>query len=262
MLVTGAVPQPARYLLRPDFTGAPNLSLVQKRGVLRVGISGDMPPFAFWDETAGEYKGFEVDLARHLTHSIFGCSYADVPSHLELVKVAFAERGLMLVESEVDVVIAVFADKPERRETLEFAGHYMSGKPSVLLSETAPKVEKLDDLRPLRVAALAGSTGEDTLREKVPDCDLIVLSTAEDCMATLKAGKAEAFWSSVAENFVYLNENPAMSEARFALPSEPWALAVRKGSDDWVRFINYLMTSLLEDGAMSMLNNRWFKRDS
>ncbi len=42
------------------------LSDILQRGVLRVGTTGDYPPFTRLDKTSGDYAGFDIDLARSL----------------------------------------------------------------------------------------------------------------------------------------------------------------------------------------------------
>ena len=42
------------------------LSDILQRGVLRVGTTGDYPPFTKLDRTSGDYAGFDIDLARSL----------------------------------------------------------------------------------------------------------------------------------------------------------------------------------------------------
>src|SRR5437763_8157095 len=42
------------------------LSDILARGVLRVGTTGDYPPFTHRDKASGDYSGFDIDLARSL----------------------------------------------------------------------------------------------------------------------------------------------------------------------------------------------------
>ena len=42
------------------------LSDILQHGVLRVGTTGDYPPFTLRDKTSGDYAGFDIDLARSL----------------------------------------------------------------------------------------------------------------------------------------------------------------------------------------------------
>ena len=42
------------------------LSEILQHGVLRVGTTGDYPPFTLRDKTSGDYAGFDIDLARSL----------------------------------------------------------------------------------------------------------------------------------------------------------------------------------------------------
>jgi cyclohexadienyl dehydratase len=46
------------------------LSDIQSRGVLRVGATGDYPPFTALDKTSGEYAGFDADMARSLASAL------------------------------------------------------------------------------------------------------------------------------------------------------------------------------------------------
>ena len=46
------------------------LSDIQSRGVLRVGATGDYPPFTALDKQSGEYAGFDADMAQALASAL------------------------------------------------------------------------------------------------------------------------------------------------------------------------------------------------
>src|ERR1700737_1779414 len=45
---------------------ASRLDEIVKRGILRVGMTGDYLPFTYFDKTTSKFRGFDVDLAETL----------------------------------------------------------------------------------------------------------------------------------------------------------------------------------------------------
>ena len=84
-----------------------SLETIRARGVLRVGVKSDAPPFGSLD-ALGRPVGFEIDLARLFARVLF-----DDDRRVELVPVTTATRFGVLQGGRVDLVAATITATDE-----------------------------------------------------------------------------------------------------------------------------------------------------
>lgn len=86
-------------------------------GTLRVGVRDDIMNFGYLNQTTGNYYGLEIDLARKLASEL---GYRDV----ELVAVEPDTRKDMLLNGEVDCLIACYSIAETRLKNFDFSQPY------------------------------------------------------------------------------------------------------------------------------------------
>src|SRR5262249_31393513 len=90
-----------------------SLDDIRTRGLIRVGVKTDAPPFGFLDGH-GRPAGFEIDLARFLARVLF-----DDDRRAQLVPVTTGTRFGALQTGVVDLLIATITATEERRSQAE-----------------------------------------------------------------------------------------------------------------------------------------------
>ena len=75
------------------------LEQIRKRGYLVAGVNSSNPGFSFLQED-GQYKGFEVELAKAISVAVFG-----TPDKIEYRPLTSKERFTALQSGEIDVLI-------------------------------------------------------------------------------------------------------------------------------------------------------------
>jgi polar amino acid transport system substrate-binding protein len=96
---------------------ADRLQDILDKGVVRIGVPIDVPPFGFTDENQ-EPVGLDVDLA--------GMVAKELGVELELQQITGINRIPFLMTDKVDVVIAVMGATPERAKQIMFTSPYAS----------------------------------------------------------------------------------------------------------------------------------------
>ncbi len=119
------------------------------RGVLRVGVKGDVTGFGFQDTLTGEYTGMEVELAALIA------DYLGVD--IEYTTVTAATRSELLDSGDIDCVLATFTITDERRESWDFTTAYYVDAVTVLV-EDASGITDLAGLVDTTVGVSSGST--------------------------------------------------------------------------------------------------------
>ena len=145
------------------------LANIIKSGVLRVGTTGDYPPFSFIDKTSGEYSGIDIDLARNLASSL----------GVELQFIDTSWPGLMadLAANKYDVGMSGISRTLLRQRTAFFSNAYLSGgKTPIARCDAVAELNGLNkiDQSSVRLIVNPGGTNEKFVRKHINHAQIIV----------------------------------------------------------------------------------------
>ncbi len=128
------------------------LSRVLKRGELRVGTTGNQPPFSVKTKD-GDLIGYEIELATLLANAM--------NVRLTFVEKPFSELLPALENNEVDIVMSGMTITPERNLKCAFIGPYIISGTSILVKTSRlPMLDELGEINQptVKIAVLKGST--------------------------------------------------------------------------------------------------------
>lgn len=135
---------------------ANTLEKIQETKVINIGVRNNLPPFGYQDLN-GILHGFDVELAQKIGKSIVGEDGKVILVSLN----DSSERINVLTSNRVDLVVANFANTPQRAEMVDFSTPYMSSYLSILtrVSDEISSVEYFDNNKTLLY--IEGSIGDD-----------------------------------------------------------------------------------------------------
>ena len=233
---------------------AATLQQVLNTGTLRVGITL-AEPWALRDD-AGEYTGFEVEVARKLA--------ADMDVDVEFVRFDYEDLVRGLESGQIDLIAAGLTITPERALHVNFSNPYATGGVSIATnSRTTSEVERLDQLNApeYTIAAVRNSVAEDLARRVLPRATMQTYLTETDAIDALIAGDAD----------VYFEQEPIPSFLELEYPRQidvpvnepllvtPSAFAVSKGDPDFLAFLNAWIVAREADTWLPTTWQYWFK---
>ena len=145
------------------------LANILHSGVLRVGTTGDYPPFSFIDKPSGEYSGIDIDLARNLADSL----------GVELRLVDTSWPGLMtdLAANKYDVGMSGISRTLLRQRTAFFSRAYsVGGKTPIARCDAVTELNSLNkiDQSAVRVIVNPGGTNEKFVRKHIHNAQIII----------------------------------------------------------------------------------------
>ncbi|MFE4105170.1 transporter substrate-binding domain-containing protein [Almyronema epifaneia] len=242
---------------------AAELSEIQARGYLVVGVKDNLQPLGFLNPE-GEIVGFEIDLARRLAEEIF----AD-PNALVLQPVTNLDRLPAVLEDRVDLVIAAVTVTEARSRVVSFSSPYYFDGTSFVTRR--PEIQSLEDLQRQAIAALDGSSAVSALRYILPTSRLVAVASYQQGLALLQQEQAVAFAGDISVLTGWVQEQPDYHLLPVAISSEPLAAVMPKGTqfnglrqlvngalgrwcdqgwlDERIDYWGLPRTSLLEDSA-------------
>jgi ABC-type amino acid transport substrate-binding protein len=231
---------------------AGTLQDVKARGKLIVGVKTDFPPFGFLDKKRVN-RGFDIDIVRALSKELFGNEEA-----VEFVSVTSENRIPLLTSGKIDLLAATLTITETRERDVGFTiPYFITGE--TILVRAGSNITKYQDLAGKKVATIRGSTGDIAIMELVPDADRVRFKTNFEALQALKERRVEAFVQDFVLLFNLLQKNPGLKMAGLQ-PFRPgrYGLAVRKGDNEWLDFINATLTKMKETGNYEKLLDKWF----
>ena len=230
------------------------IDTIQKRGVLRVGMS-TFVPWAMKDKT-GELIGFEIDVARRLAN--------DMDVDIEFVPTKWSGIIPALLTGKFDVIIGGMGIRPDRNLKVNFSKPYdYTGMSMVAHKGNAAGFSSLEDFNKPEVviAARIGTTAADAAQKYMPEAELRLFDDESQALQELKTGRAHAVVASAPLPAFEAIDNPGTLFLPFegTFTKEPIGFAVRKGDHDTINYFNNWITVVEAEGWLAERKNYWFE---
>jgi polar amino acid transport system substrate-binding protein len=237
---------------------APVLERIVQSGTLRVGLSGDQPPYNAKDKD-GELMGLEVDLAELLALSL----RADV----DFVTRPFPQLLDALAAGEVDVVMSGMAITPSRSLKATFVGPYMlSGKSILTNSKTLASIEEAGEINRsnLKLAALANSTSAEFIELALPEATLVEVSDYATAVEKVLADEVDALVADMPICVISVMRHPGKGLATLTEPLtvEPVGVAVSADDPQLQSLLDTYLDAYEATGILPALRAKWLEDDS
>lgn len=237
---------------------APVLDRVMQTETLRVGMSGNQPPFNFHNRS-GAMAGMEVDLATLLAQAM--------GVELSIVTKPFGQLRAALEAGEVDMVMSGMAITAERARDALFVGPYMvSGKSILTNSRALAAAEEAVDINraDLKLAALAGSTSQIFIETYVPEAQLITVDDYDEAVQMVIDDAVDALVADMPICVLSVLRYPDRGLATLTEPLtiEPIGIAVPANDLMFRSLVQNYLDGLAGLGAVEALQSKWFEDGS
>lgn len=224
-------------------------SKIKRAGTLRLGSTQTSNLFSLLNEKDGKIRGFDAGLAELITRYILGNG-----AKYQFTQVNSSTREQVLINDQVDMVLATYSITPARAEKISFAGPYYTSQAGVLVKANNKTIHSYNDLAGKKVATQAGSTGPAVLAQYAPKAVVQEFQTHQEALDALRQGRVDAY---VTDHTLLLNTmSLGAGDARLAgAPfgaQDPYGIGLPKGSDG-VAFINAFLKKLEADGTWAKL---------
>jgi hypothetical protein len=172
----------------------------------------------------------------------------------QFTQVTSSTREQVLINDQVDMVLATYSITPARAEKISFAGPYYTSQAGVLVKASNKAIQSYNDLAGKKVATQAGSTGPAILAQFAPKAVVQEFQTHQEALDGLRQGRVDAY---VTDYTLLLNAlSLGTGDARLAgAPfgaQDPYGIGLPKGSDG-VAFVNAFLKKMEADGTWAKL---------
>ena len=241
-----------------DAQSAPVLDRVVESGVLRVGMSGNQPPYNAVSRD-GSMMGLDVDLANSLAVAM--------GVELNIVTKPFPELLGALEAGEMDMVMSGVSITADRARRVMFVGPYtMSGK-SILTNSTAlAAIEATGEINraDLRLAALENSTSQRFIELNISEAQLVTVSNYDEAIRMVREDEVDALVADMAICILAVMRHPADGLATLNRPLslEPIGIALPATDNQFRNVVQNYVSALEGIGILEELRKKWLEDDS
>lgn len=235
---------------------------------LRVGVRSDVVGFGYLNDDTGKYYGLEIDIANELADRL-GYDGA------EFVTVLPENRKDMLLNGDIDCLVACYSIADSRLENFDFSPTYYEDA-SVIMVENSSLVESLDGLKGMTFATMAGtntapqlairlteegftsgealSQTEDHSETQFDNFRLVQMGSYQELSRSLEEGSIDAMCvdGSIAQTYMDFDRHLL----DFVIDTQDYGVATQKGSA-LSQPVAEAIQAMLDDGTIAALTDKW-----
>ena len=211
-----------------------SVSAIKKRGVLRVAVFGDLPPYG-WVDDHGNRVGYDVRLARQMAK--------DMGVKVKFTQVNANNRVDTLTSNKADIILANFTVTPERKQVVDFAKPYMKVSVGVVSPKNSP-ITSASQLKGKNLIVNKGTTAENYFTKK-GGVDLLKFDSKTQQFNAFKNKRAAALADDNSYLYAWVKKNPNYTVGIKNIgPNQFISPAVKKGNKSLLNWTNKEVTKL------------------
>ncbi|WP_127497049.1 glutamate ABC transporter substrate-binding protein [Actinoplanes solisilvae] len=231
-----------------SFAAGSTMERLNKAQVVKVGTKFDQPGFGL-KGLSGKPEGFDVEIAKIIVKEL------GIPEDkIEFVESPSKVREDVIINDNVDFVVATYTINDKRKERIAFAGPYYEAGQNIMVKKDDTSITGPDSFKDgtKKVCSVTGSTPAEEIKKHVKDVasQVVLFDTYDKCRDALKGGQVNA----VTTDNVILLGYIAKDETSFKLAGdnftkEPYGIGVKKDDTAFRGFINDTLDKAFQDGS-------------
>lgn len=235
----------------PMAASADELAEIKERGVLRIAMSGQYPPFNFVNEQ-NEVVGFDPAIGTEIAKRM----------GLEVEIITTAWDGIIggLLANKYDAVVGSMSITEERDKVIDFVGPYYNTKRAIF-TKAGSDVTTLEQLNSVKVGVTLGETHEEWAREQ--GYDINTYKGLPELLLELDNGRVAAIVNDSIPVML------AMKAGQYDLATieDPSAepigagIAIREGNPELAAAMQTALDEMMADGTYLAIAEEWVGGD-
>lgn len=235
-------------------------------GTLRVGVRSDIMNFGYLNEQTGKHYGLEIDIANEMAERL---GYADV----EFVDVLPDTRKDMLLNGEVDCLIACYSISESREENFDFSAPYYTDS-AIVMVENSSLITDVEQLKGKTVGIMSGSNTNPIFATTMYEMGIIGPDVVEntddytqyqgilvkkiasyaDLSKALETGEVDAAAMDNSIATTYMNADRSVLDVN--LGDQEYGVATQKDSELSGQVASVIQ-EMIDDGTIAAYVDKW-----
>lgn len=221
---------------------------------LIIATDATYPPFETLNEK-GEFSGADMDMGRELAKHL--------GREVEFRNINFDGLIAALKSGSVDIVISAMTANDERRKSIAFSDPYVKTGLAILAHAKSP-VQGMNDLKApgRRVVVRLGTTGEQFVKEHLPQATVVSLDSDTACVMEVVKGGVDAWIYDQLSLMNYHERHPDTTRALLKpVREEFWAIGLRQGDDELRTKVNEFLAKFRAEGGFKKLAEKHMAKE-
>ena len=250
-------------------SGSSSIATTASSDTLRVGVRADIVGFGYLNEKTGKYYGLEIDIANELANRL---GYKNV----EFTTVLPDNRKELLLEGEVDALVACYSIADARLENFDFSPAYYDDK-VIAVVQNSSLFETIDDLKGCTFGTISGanaapllniklyeigfsdgevrSANEDNSDVQFDHWRLVQYPSYQELSDALEEGEIDTMVLDGAIAQTYMNNERHILD-NFVVEEQSFGVATQKGSELSPKVADAIQ-GMLDDDTIDTLIDKW-----
>lgn len=226
---------------------------IKKTHTMNWGVKGDTKLMGLTNIRTGKLEGFDIDMAKAITKRI------DPKAKPELTQITSGTRVPMLLNGNIDAIIATMTITPEREKVVDFSEPYFNAGQALMVMKKSD-VKSIKDLnhKGARILGVQGSNSIENVKKFAPKAKVVALPDYATALTALESGQGDALTTdnSILYGMAVDNHNVKVVGGNFT--TEPYGVAVDKADPKLTKAINKAIDEMKADGSYDKLAKKWF----
>ncbi len=223
---------------------------IKSRGTVNIGMLVDFPPFGIVDLN-GQPDGYDADVAKLLAQ--------DMGVELNIVPVTGPNRIPYLQSGQVDLLVASLGISPERAEQVDFSQPY-AGIEIFVFGDTSVEVADAADLAGKNIGVARASTQDVAVTAIAPEgTNIQRFDDDASAVQALLSGQVPLIGVSNVVIAQIQATAPDRFDQKFSLRQQVQGIAVRKGSEALLAYVDDFVARHKADGSLNTIHEKWLQ---
>ncbi|MBI2253908.1 MAG: transporter substrate-binding domain-containing protein [Proteobacteria bacterium] len=231
------------------------LDQILERGTLRVGTTGDYPPYSELDTSSNAYKGYEIDVVTQLA--------ADLGVKVEFVPTTWETLAAGIQAGKYDVAASGITLTLDRLKSIGFSAPYLDSPlvPLVQTKDGAKYAAWRDlDKEGIRIAVQSGTSAEESAKKNFTKAEIVPIVAPALDYQELLAGKVDAAITDtvfIKKALAQYSDKLVAVDPTHAIEGQPNAMMTVRGDYIWRNWLDTWVTMKVQSGFFDALFAKW-----
>lgn len=217
----------------------------EEKKTLTMATNAEFPPFEYLE--GEKIVGADVEIAQAIAEKL-GCK-------LEITNIDFDAALTGAATGKYDMAVAGITANDERKQNMNFSDDYYTASQAIIVM-TDSAIKTAADLEGKNISCQEGTTGEQYLLDN--NYTVQSFKTGAEAISALTAGKVDAVViDDAVARALSSKQNGKTVVLEEALTKEAYAIAIKKGNDEFTAQINGALKELKESGKLKEIFEKY-----
>lgn len=227
---------------------ADDLADILSKGVVRIGVPVDVPPFGSQDANRNPV-GLDIELAENIGKAL--------GVKVELQQITGANRIPYLITNKIDIVIAALGMTPERAKQITYTSPYADTYDAVYGPKSI-NVTSAAELGTHKIVVTKGTTQDMTLTGMNADANYMRTEDDATSATAYLSGQADLIATNSLVVQEMLKQNAAKEfDRKFVLARGPAHMGVRMGEQNLANWLNVFLYTAVMSGDLDKWTQKY-----